>query len=468
MKIEYVLVKLSQNGDNGAGATGGNAGENTEGDAPRWDEWEPGDPSSPYYEQGWAPHGGPESQQLSDEEYERMFGHKKDSDASKEQGGNIREPGRMNKAGQKIKGAGGKVKAAGSRIKNSTGGKLAIRGAKTAGKKIWKNKRGILRRAAGITGGVALGGIGAVIGAASAIAQGDAGKVLTNATVGATAGYMGGSSFGRGAVDFVAGTGVGAYHAVSNAKNTVTNAYNEEKYGLEEARQMRLAKENEKAKKAFMKNDEEKRKYKEIATKINSKNNTNFSVNDIMSAAYDYKNAGVDDDDKIATGLNLEIAHSPDNELGGKNHDRMINVMQEVGHFSQDYILDERKRASLEDSMRAQLGEEKGQEFMDLFAEAHGQEDYYKKVKQQREQRQANNNTQSGIEIATDADFRNEINGRNNDSRGRNSSRGGNSRTGNSSRGNNPIKGDTVRNNNPVRGNSSGNSNSNGGNIFIP
>ncbi len=338
---------------------------------------------------------------------------------------------------QKIKGFIGKVNSAAP-----AGVKVLGRGAKAAGKKIWKNKRGILRRAAGIAGGVTLGGMGAMIGAASAIAQGDAGKVLTNASAGAAAGYIGGSSFGRGTVDLAANAG----NATAQSARAIANTYNEEKYGLDEARKMRLEKENEKAKKAFMKNDAEKRKYKDMTAKINAKNNTNFSIDDVMSAAYDYKNAGVNED-KISTALNMEIAHSNgDKTIGDKNqnHDRMINVMQEVGHFSQDYILDDKKRESLEKSMKAQLGDKKGQDFMDLFAEAHGQDDYYNKIKEQRKATQSQ--TQSGIVVATEADLNNELNTRRNNQRGRN----------------------TSRNNNTRRGNSSGDNSGNGGGIILP
>lgn len=413
--------EASQNGGNGSGT---NTGE----DAPRWDEWEPGDPSSPYYEQGWAPHGGPESKKLSEEEYERIFGNEKDSnpyglettlvrrntDSSEYRNGALYVNGQRTystgeatmprsdisqKPKKKIKGVannksnklsagvsslGKGIKSTGNKIRNSTGGKLAIRGAKSVTGKLWRNKRRILRRAAGIAGGITLGGMGAMIGAASAIAQGDSGKILTNATAGAAAGYMGGKAAGRGTVDFIAGAGTGTYNAAKNAKNTVVNAYNEEKYGLSEARQMRLEKENKKAKKDFMKNDAEKRKYKDITAKINAnkKRDRNYTLEEVMNAAYDYRNAGLDDE-KTATGLNLEAAHGG---IGSQNHDKMINVMQEVNkRDSEEYITDEKKRIALENRMRDTLGDEKGQQFMDLFAEAHGVEKRYNKIKQERE-----------------------------------------------------------------------------------
>ena len=164
-----------------------------------------------------------------------------------------------------------------------------------------------------------------------------------------------------------------------------------------------------------------------------SKNNTNFAVEDIMSAAYDYRNAGVNED-KIAKALNMEIAHSNGEKTIGENnsnHGRMINVMQEVGKYSQDYILDDKKRDALEKSMKAQLGDKKGQDFMDLFAEAHGQDDYYNKIKEQRkalesqEQKKASE-SQNGIVVATEADLRNELNNRNNNQRKRNSQKNNN------------------------------------------
>lgn len=248
----------------------------------------------------------------------------------------------------------------------------AIRGASTLPKhgKYWAKKG--LR--AGFKGAGTMAG--AVVGIGAGLATGDASKVFQYGIAGAAAGNK---------------IGGGAFNGVYNGANAIKdfalestdkmkNAYEEERYTPSQARANRIFEQNQRSKKEFMKNDEEKRKYKEIVAKI-QEDGGNCTLEQAMSAAFDYKVAGLDDD-KIAKGLELEGKHGG---VGGRNHDQMMDIMNLTGSYSGDYILDEKKRESLEGVVASKVPNKFQQrQVMDLFAEAYGYSDYYNKVKSRR------------------------------------------------------------------------------------
>lgn len=254
-------------------------------------------------------------------------------------------------------------------------GKTAIRGVKSGVKGVWKHKGDIARTAAKVAG--TTGGI--VIGTAAGITMGDAGKAAQAILTGTTAGYAAGGAIANKTGNIING----GSNTLKDKSQSIREAYNEETYGLEYAKQKREDRENVKAKKEFMKNDEERRKYKDVAAKLNSKYGKSYNVDDVMKAAWDYKAAGVDEDG-TKKGLELEVKRHRDIGENNRNHGRMINVMQEAGKYSQDYILDDKKRTSLENRFKAELGENKGQQVMDLMAEAHDLGDFYSEVKSKR------------------------------------------------------------------------------------
>lgn len=264
-------------------------------------------------------------------------------------------------------------------VKNAAKGipKTAIRGVKNLGKGVWKNKGKIARTGVRIAGGV----MGATIGAGAALTTGDPSK-MAQFTV---AGVLAGRAVGNSAANLT-GRGVDLGKGAINQAGKVKNAYIEEVYGYEAARQKEMEAYNKQAKKAFMKNEQEIAKYKEVATKLQKadKADRKYDVKEVMSAAWNYKESGVTDDKLIENGLKMEAKYN--GKIGQENseHGKMINVVQEVSKFSTDYIYDKDKREALESRLKAKVGEKNGQKVMERIAEAHGEKEFYDKVKMQK------------------------------------------------------------------------------------
>jgi len=252
-------------------------------------------------------------------------------------------------------------------------GRTFIRGAKTipkATKMVAKASPRLALKGAGMA-------IGTGIGVAAGIASGDASKVAQYGLAGLAAGNKIGEN------TYNLGAKVGKKTAERGS--VIKNAYNEEMYGLAKAQQMRIDKQNEKAKKAFMKDEEEKRKYKEMAAKLEEKNGRAYDVEELMNSAFDYKVAGLDDK-QIETGLELESKYGG---IGGKNHDQMMDIVGLTGKYSQDYILDDKKRSAMEGFVASKVSNPKQQQqVMQLFAEAHGLGNYYKNIKKSEKNQQ--------------------------------------------------------------------------------
>lgn len=223
--------------------------------------------------------------------------------------------------------------------------------------------------------------MGGAIGLAAGIASGDPSKAFQYGMAGIAAG----NKIGEGAFNGAERIGHGVKNGVSNAANTIKNDYREEKYGLAGARQEQIFEQNQKAKKAFMKDEEEKRKYKEMAATLEEKNGRAYDVEELMNSAFDYKVAGLDDK-QIETGLELESKYGG---IGGKNHDQMMDIVGLTGKYSQDYILDDKKRSAMEGFVASKVSNPKQQQqVMQLFAEAHGQGNYYKNIKKSEKNQQ--------------------------------------------------------------------------------
>lgn len=247
--------------------------------------------------------------------------------------------------------------------------KIAWRAAKSVGKKVWKNKG----KAGRIFTKVVGTGAGVMVGAAAGIATGDPSKVLTYATTGALAGRAIGNNTANLAGSVTSGIKTIGGKAIDTTHN-VQNAYNEEKYGLAYARNQRMQQQNEKYKKAFMKDEDNIAKYKDLSARIDG----NVDYKDLMSRAYDYQSAGVTDDEMIENGLKMEENHKD------VSHEQMINVMQAASKRSEADFMDDKKREAMETNIKAKVGDEQGQKIMDLTAEAYGRTEFYEKKKQQR------------------------------------------------------------------------------------
>ena len=247
----------------------------------------------------------------------------------------------------------------------------AERGLRAVGNGIYDNRRRIIKGAVGTFARGAAGMVGASIGLAAGITTGDLSKVATLTTGGLYAGRaIGNKATNAGEALFDKGYG---------AAQTIHDAYREEKVGLKQAERERKARENARAKSQFMRDNSEIARYKEVAAK------TNQDYRAVMENAWNYREAGITDGDKIAKALEIENKHrvaGESAEVAQRRHNNMIGVMQATKNMSEDTILDDKKRKAFEASLTSKLGsKEKAEELIQLAAETVDQGQYYKDIK---------------------------------------------------------------------------------------
>lgn len=226
-------------------------------------------------------------------------------------------------------------------------GRVMARGAKAAGKQLWKHKGGIAR--AGMKAIMKPIGLaaGATIGLAAGITTGDFSNAISFMGAGAMAGNAIANNTVRGVSNLATGltTGVkdGARGAI-NAKRTAQQTINEEKYGYAYAREVRRQQENKTARKQFLKDEDQQQQYKELAGKMGYEG----GVKNLMKAAADYKEAGIDDDKLIQNALQAEYGRT--GSINGSNHDKYVQ-MASFAHengFDRSNVTDTKKREQLD------------------------------------------------------------------------------------------------------------------------
>ena len=251
-------------------------------------------------------------------------------------------------------------------------GRVVGRVAKSVGKQLYKHSGGAIRTGLRVAGTVA----GATVGVAAGITTGDLSKTVSYMGAGALAGNAIGGNIQKSGANLVAGakSGVGQ---LSQTARDMRNAYEEEKYGLGEARKREIGRQNARARKEFLKDDNEKAKYKELAAKMDYKGD----IQDLMNAAADYKEAGITDDKLIQNSLKAE--YKRDKTINGSSHDKFVDIAsfsQENG-FGREYIDDDKKRNTLEGVISSTIkNPEQQKEAGQMFAEIYGRGDYYKSV----------------------------------------------------------------------------------------
>ncbi len=250
-------------------------------------------------------------------------------------------------------------------------GKLAIKGVKKLGKGIWKNKRKIARGLARGVGTVA----GATMGLSAAAASGDPSKALAYMGAGALAG----NSIGKNAVNFTADTAVKAKDMIKDKSSGIKDEWNEAKYGREYAREKQIEANNKKAKKAFLKDEKEIAKYKEMAGDMGYEGN----IKDLMTAAADYKIAGITDVKMIENALKVEHKRGG---IGGNLHQNMVDVASYASRndLGKKTFDDDKKFASFEKLVASTgLPENKQEEVKQLTAQLVDREKLYNKRKRE-------------------------------------------------------------------------------------
>ncbi len=248
--------------------------------------------------------------------------------------------------------------------------RMTIRGVNTARKGVWKNKGKIAK---GIAKGVLVPGMalaGAGIGLAAGVASGDPSKAFQYAATGLGSGALIGSN----AVNAAANLGNGAVDLAKGAANSggkIRDAWNEERYGIAEADDMRNDREREKRKKQFLKDDAQRREAKKVQAKL-AKAGKQETIEDIMESRFDYVSAGIKEDDI----KRAQVAESLSGGMNGSTHGNYVSLAQETDRLgiTASTFSDVKKYNEFNDTLSSALGsEEKGRRAMGMMAEIKGQ-----------------------------------------------------------------------------------------------
>ena len=269
-------------------------------------------------------------------------------------------------------------------------GRVIGRGASEAGRQVWRNKGKYAKGLAGFAAKTALKGAGAAAFAMPALAAG-----LTTGDISKTAQFVGAGAIAGSTLGGSLYNGVAAPAAAGavNVARDARSAYQEELYGAEEAERRKRERQNAKARKEFMLNESEIKKYRALKGKMGY----NGSVKDLMSAAADYKEAGVTDDKLIQNALKAE--HKQDSSLSGNKHKEFVDVASFATQngFGKDYIDDDKKRTSLENVISSTVrGPEAQRRAAQTFADIFDRTEMYKRVGQLGKNENKNPNKKKG------------------------------------------------------------------------
>lgn len=237
-------------------------------------------------------------------------------------------------------------------------GKTAIRGIRRefTGKKLKRKLTGgakLLARGTAATAGLFMGfGAG--------VATGEASNVFKMGG----AGLMAGNLIGKNTADTLGNMG----NIISDGVENFRNDYEVEKYGISGANERQVNRQNARAKKDFLQDEAERQKYMQMAADMEKNTGKSYNVDELMNKAFDYKVAGIDDS-KIQRGLELEDKY---------DHEQVMDAMALTGKYGNDYVLDDKKRSSMEEYIKTKISNPQQQrEAMQLFAETHGLGSFY-------------------------------------------------------------------------------------------
>ena len=239
--------------------------------------------------------------------------------------------------------------------------KRAVRGIKKVGKIALKGGK-IAAQGLGIAGG-------AMVGLVAGASTGDFSNTMAYMGAGAVAGR----SLGK-----VAGNlPERGYEFAKGTRNTIEDKveeyrYNQDKdrYGVGVAAERAAIRQNERAEKQFLDNKEEQAKYEEMAGRIKASTGHDVKTEDLMKVAFDYKKSGITDEKQIENGLTLE-ARNANGEVGGSNHENVMDVINMTKTYGKDYMIDDKKRNSLQGVIKDNVkGEENQNKVWDLYSQA--------------------------------------------------------------------------------------------------
>ena len=228
-------------------------------------------------------------------------------------------------------------------------GKMAIKGIKSAGKVAYKSAK-VGTKVLGASGG-------AMIGLAAGVATGDLKNVATFAGAGALAGQTIGNSIGN-LPEKMVQNGVSIADSINNSSENFRYERDKTQYGVGRAKELANERQNAVAKQKFLDNKAEQEKYEEMAGRIYQKTGKNVDVKELMKKGFDYKEAGIKDEKQIENGLTMETKHSKDKNI----HENMIDIVNMTKEYGKDYVLDDKKRNMMQDTIKANIKVEKNQD----------------------------------------------------------------------------------------------------------
>ena len=239
--------------------------------------------------------------------------------------------------------------------------KRAIRGAKKLGKIALKGAK-LTTQALGVVGG-------ATVGLAAGLTTGDMSKAMTYMGAGAIAGRQIGKAVGN------------LPEAAWNGRNTVVDKvrdkqeeyqYNRDKdmYGVGYAAEQAAQRQNARVRQQFLDNKNEQEKYEEMAGRIKTATGRDVSTEDLMKSAFDYRKAGITDEKQIENGLTMEAKYGG---VNGDNHEKMMDVVNMANSYGRDYVIDDKKRNSLQTLIKDKVnGEQNQNEVWKFYTETLG------------------------------------------------------------------------------------------------
>lgn len=247
--------------------------------------------------------------------------------------------------------------------------KRVIKGvAPIAGRGIYKAAKGTAKLAAKTATTIG----GGAIGLAAGLTTGDFSKAMSYMVGGAAAGKAIGNRLVK-APSAIKNTAVETKDKITNGIDNISDQYTENTQGYQAMKEKQIARNNERARNSFLKDENEIKKYKQMAGDLNYKGD----IKDLMNVAADYKEAGIHDDKLIKNALKVEQKNGG---IGGSKHKNIMDVASFTKDYGKDYIEDDKKRASLEEVVKSKVSNKDNQrEIMETFADLHGRKALYKR-----------------------------------------------------------------------------------------
>ncbi len=242
----------------------------------------------------------------------------------------------------------------------------------------WKSRRRIRRAeklgkmvltgvkiASQVTGTVG----GATVGLAAGLTTGDMSKAITYMGAGAIAG----NRIGKAAGNLPEAALKGRNAVVDKVRDKQEEfQYNRDKdmYGVGYAAEQAAQRQNARVRQQFLDNKNEQEKYEEMAGRIKTATGRDVSTEDLMKSAFDYRKAGITDEKQIENGLTMEAKYGG---VNGDNHEKMMDVVNMANSYGRDYVIDDKKRNSLQTLIKDKVnGEQNQNEVWKLYTETLG------------------------------------------------------------------------------------------------